>query len=244
MNNIARFFWAVFAGVIMLWVGGGTPVEGTSPEVCYEQVTKALIVKSTRTIVEVVDGQPVWSEPALWDGIAVVDDGRARGPLPHNNVTPGTVGYREYWYTAIDYITLDGDEIPCPTTTTSTTSTTTTTTTTATTPPTSAPTTPPAEIVDECWIDNNPETVIASGQFVLYDLGSDDGVVGSHSRSGMPCGPAPAPTLAPVEPGTSAAVAPAAGQTLPATGSGRWEVLLVGGLLVLLGFILVRARRW
>lgn len=44
---------------------------------------------------------PTWSQWTFWGSPSLVDDGRDRGPLPHNNKTPGTVGYREYRYIVV-----------------------------------------------------------------------------------------------------------------------------------------------
>ena len=57
-------------------------------------------------------------------------------------------------------------------------------------PPVTAPPvgTPVTTIPDECWIDNDPTNVIESPNFTLYGPG-DPNIVGTHSISGMNCGP-------------------------------------------------------
>ena len=43
----------------------------------------------------------------------------------------------------------------------------------------------------ECWINDDPSQIIPTNEFVLYDSGDVSGATGTHSISGMPCGPLP-----------------------------------------------------
>lgn len=102
-------------------------------------------------------------------------------------------------------------------------------------PPTTEPpvTIPPVTqppLVSECWIDSDGNNVF-DGEFVLYSNMNEPGVVGTHSISGMPCGPEHVPSTVPP-------------QGLPATGSNATNVMvLLGALFAALGGAAIIAAR-
>lgn len=128
MRIISKAMWALLAALVLLWVGGGTPLEATNTrDACYEDVVKDVIQKQTREIKNMKQGEPNWSEWTFWDNSKVVDDGRARGPLPHNDKQPGKPGYREYRYVVVGSKTVKV-KVDCPPEETTTTTEATTTT--------------------------------------------------------------------------------------------------------------------
>lgn len=90
-----------------------TQAEGDYDDKCYDTVTVEKIDKQTRTITKVKDGVAQWSEWTDWGAPPVWDDGRPRGPLPHNDVTPGMKGYREYRYAVVGSKQVKV-EVECP----------------------------------------------------------------------------------------------------------------------------------
>jgi hypothetical protein len=99
---------------------------------------------------------------------------------------------------------------------------------------------PATPIRDECWLDSNPLTALPSGQFLIYGNGADHPTAtGTHSRSGMPCGPIPVAASAPatqVEVATPHTEQP----TLPATGSPALPLSVLGTVILLAGALLKR----
>lgn len=272
MNTISKILWAILAGIVMLWVGGGTPAEATRAEVCYEDVVKDVIEKETRTITKVKDGVITWTDWADWPGVGpVTDDGRARGPLPHNNEQPGTKGYREYRYVVVGSTTVKV-EVKCPpeetTTTSSTTSTSvpeqsttttvqdTTTTLNETTttvqqpttiPPITGPATVPSTtpIPDECWIDDNPLTAIPAGSFTFYGPESER-AIGTHSISGQPCGPTGVGCylVRPCVPDIVYTTPPPTPTgTLPETGTSSWTLVALATAMLGAGAFAMKVAR-
>jgi len=84
---------------------------------------------------------------------------------------------------------------------------------------------PSTPVPDECWLGNNPSTALPSGSFTVY--GDNPTAPGTHSRSGMACGPVEVATAQPP-------VAPAA-VTLPETGAETWGIALVAMVLITIG---------
>jgi hypothetical protein len=95
---------------------------------------------------------------------------------------------------------------------------------------------PPAEpIPDECWVGNDPGDPIAAGSFDVFGSGLDnERAIGTHSRSGMPCGPAVV---------TTTTLQPTAQRTLPATGSSNWMMAATALAFVVMGGAMSRAAR-
>ncbi len=124
-------------------------------------------------------------------------------------------------------------EVPCPPVTTVPETTVPPTTT----PETTVPeTTPPTTIPDECWINSDPTSVIAAGGFVFYSNTADAGAVGTHSQTGMPCGPIVGDTPAP----PTATTPPTA---LPETGSSSTFIAILAGLLLAFGASMIYVSR-
>ena len=92
-------------------------------------------------------------------------------------------------------------------------------------------------IPGECWITDDPGNVIPAGSFVLYDTTADAGAVGTHSISGIACGPPVVDT----PPDTPATNAPPHRQ-LPATGSEPW-FLVAAIVATVTGYTLRRIAR-
>jgi hypothetical protein len=119
----------------------------------------------------------------------------------------------------------------------------TTTTPPTTTPPTTVPeTTVPVTttpIGDVCHLNGSTDT-IPKGGFVFYDSSNDPRAVGTHSISGIPCGPAAATgTTSPTGPPPDAVSSPA----LPATGGETGWIALVALVTLLTGISVVATVR-
>ena len=92
--------------------------------------------------------------------------------------------------------------------------------------------TPSKPIPDECWLDSNPLTALPAGSFTIY--GDNLTAPGTHSRSGMACGPVEVATAQPPTPATA---------SLPATGAENWVIAAIAVGLIAAGGALLRARR-
>ena len=101
----------------------------------------------------------------------------------------------------------------------------------------SVPETTFPKVPNECWIDSDPRNVIPKDGFVLYEPGNEN-IVGTHSISGIGCGP-PATPADPVE--TTVTPTPTTG--LATTGSTVWLLLAIGAAILALGAILARFSR-
>jgi LPXTG-motif cell wall-anchored protein len=97
--------------------------------------------------------------------------------------------------------------------------------------PASVPSTAP--IPDECWIDNNQANALPAGSFTFYNDTSNPGATGTHSISGIPCGPL-----------VDASTTTSPHQTeLPDTGSENWAIAVVALMSTMLGGAVLWAAR-
>ena len=105
-----------------------------------------------------------------------------------------------------------------------------------TTPPVTEPpaTVPPQTIPSECYQFDG--TRLPLGQFELKDVG-DQTITGSHSISGIPCGPIVATDIPPTP------TQPTGPTSLPSTGASSWTIFLIGLASVTLGGLVLALTR-
>lgn len=246
MNTISKILCAILAGIVMLWIGGATPAEATQSEVCYEQIEQAQYKKYTAP----TDDGPWVLYGTWWKGQA---------DTWHSDVGevaegPGNHPAGRYTYRRVAQRVVNGEEIPCETTTTTTepeeeTTTTTIpdeeTTTTSTVPEEETTTTLPPRCPPEARFPQSYEPNAPCGPIdpcVGVDPVTGKGTTLWHVA---PC-EVPPHHCYPVRPCVPDIVyeAPGGGaKTLPDTGNETWAFAIAGLAAVSLGGVARRVAR-
>jgi LPXTG-motif cell wall-anchored protein len=255
MNTITKLIWAILAGIVMLWVGGATPADATKPPTVHHPACPAGWTQikdqpphSGKSVTAAYSGT-VWIKvatihfevPVVAKGDVITPQAVSSWPTNRNGKFQD-VSHVDYCIPPVDTTTTSAPEQSTTTSVQETTTTlneTTTTvqqsTTTQPLPPITGPASVPSTvpIPDECWIGNNQANALPAGSFTFYNDTSNPGATGTHSISGIPCGPVvdASTTTSPLQ------------TELPDTGSENWAVVLVALMSMSLGGAALWAAR-